>query len=863
MLDFVEPIWLYNLDANPQLEAGSWRMSFRAALVRVSLLRHLGSIDRGFDTLAGASLDTGLRLFRAGAFMRQVSFIPNPGVEGLTDPPPSRHDELRFIWKHYGPRWVAWASGRHILTGGSAMHLPASIKRLRKSKPPPERELYVRPAIQTPREGTPLRGSVSVLAPTLDRYSYLSRELEQLRAQTVKPIQIIITDQTPQERRNSSFLNDFHDLPIVYIPQDTRGQSSAWNAALQASTGDHILFLGDDADAIPEDFIERLLASMNQVGADMVGAYVIEAGGEAVKDSAGSIRMGDTFPIALVKRTIIERCGLYDLAFDRGARADADMAVRWHLAGAILAYDPTIRIVHLKAPVGGLRAQKARIVTTFSSRRRLLHRDIPSVTELYFVLKHYPRRCCRELIWQKTAATLIADGPLWRKIAKACLGAVLVPHTVYAVAKNRKAAERMFRFFPQTPSLATTDSAGVTETPLSKNPAIVSSLYCGDRLSRDGRIHVVHIIDRLHLGGAERMAVEIASALDQKLYRVSICISRSGNLIQSSIASHVKVFELGRRHKWDLIPLISLSRFSRKQRVDVIHTHGIGSFRLATLAKLFGLRGTILLHDHEVPAGDKVLTSKGVPRSRMTYALIFRVLRPWYVAVDENVLRWSIRAGASAARSIVIHNAIDLRPHVRGGAERSRREHSGTDQIHQPQRGVCVATVRPAKNLETLIRAVSLLGDKLSAIEIVGAKADTEYLLRCEELIRQFGLEGRLVFSGPRPDIPFVLRRADFGVISSSFESGPLVLIEYMASELPFVATRTGLNARLAERFGAEEFVEPGDALALANALDRLLVLSPSARRERVKIARQIAEEHFDIAAQIARWERLYQSVSG
>src|ERR1700682_1437480 len=48
-IDFVNPTWMLNRDADPHIVSTSWRMSLRAALIRTDVLRQLGTIDPGFD----------------------------------------------------------------------------------------------------------------------------------------------------------------------------------------------------------------------------------------------------------------------------------------------------------------------------------------------------------------------------------------------------------------------------------------------------------------------------------------------------------------------------------------------------------------------------------------------------------------------------------------------------------------------------------------------------------------------------------------------------------------------------------------------------------------------------------------------
>jgi glycosyltransferase involved in cell wall biosynthesis len=89
------------------------------------------------------------------------------------------------------------------------------------------------------------------------------------------------------------------------------------------------------------------------------------------------------------------------------------------------------------------------------------------------------------------------------------------------------------------------------------------------------------------------------------------------------------------------------------------------------------------------------------------------------------------------------------------------------------------------------------------------------------------------------------------------------VLIEYMASGLPFVATNVGGVANKAAELGVPRFVPANDSLALTAALDELLELSSEERSERGKLGEGIADRYFNISARLPEWFRVYAAAIG
>ena len=81
------------------------------------------------------------------------------------------------------------------------------------------------PYIPAERQARAPRPAVTVLIPTLDRYEYLRTILSQLRAQTVRPLEVIVVDQTPAARRAPPLEREF--LISRFTPSSSSRQGSA------------------------------------------------------------------------------------------------------------------------------------------------------------------------------------------------------------------------------------------------------------------------------------------------------------------------------------------------------------------------------------------------------------------------------------------------------------------------------------------------------------------------------------------------------------------------------------------------------------------------------------------------------------
>ncbi len=448
LIDFVEPTWMLNADPDPAAEATSWRISLRACLVRAEALRRLGGPRPEFQTLDGAALEMGHRYVRRGALTRHVPWLaPTPALApvGLT-----AEDEVRFVSWRFGPFWARWAVGRAVLSGYlGPWEAARAWRRVAGGARPADP-----PVLHGPGGKAPAGARVSVVIPTLDRYPYLRVILKQLAAQTIPPREVLVVDQTPPERRESGLEKEVPGLPLRVLWRDQAGQCSSRNAAIQAAGGDFLLFVDDDDEA-PPDLIEAHLANLERFGAEVSCGVAEEAGAGPLPPAFTYVRASDVFPTnnSMVRRSALRGSGLFDFAFERGARADGDLRLRLSRSGALMVLNPAISVLHHHAPRGGLRSHRARVVTYGSSRRKLLDRHLPSATEIYLARRYFTPRQVREMLWLRAFGTLSAHGGLARRVAKMAVGLVSLPLSGLAMVRQYRKATEMLRRFPQIPAL--------------------------------------------------------------------------------------------------------------------------------------------------------------------------------------------------------------------------------------------------------------------------------------------------------------------------------------------------------------------------------------------------------------------------
>jgi len=138
--------------------------------------------------------------------------------------------------------------------------------------------------------------------------------------------------------------------------------------------------------------------------------------------------------------------------------------------------------------------------------------------------------------------------------------------------------------------------------------------------------------------------------------------------------------------------------------------------------------------------------------------------------------------------------------------------------------------MHPVKGLEVLVQSFAILG-KTGSRARLALVGDGPQRPAVAAQVAALGLEATTHFVGSvaHHELPDWYRAADLTVLSSWSEGIPNVLLESLASGVPFVATRVGSIPDVAVD-PDRDLVAPGDAEGLARAIAHRLANLPERR---------------------------------
>ncbi len=288
----------------------------------------------------------------------------------------------------------------------------------------------------------------------------------------------------------------------------------------------------------------------------------------------------------------------------------------------------------------------------------------------------------------------------------------------------------------------------------------------------------------------------------------------------------------------------------------VVREHGIQVLHSPVAAVAALVRAPRVVTVHDVPDPRRHFGEGGIfsrHRLRLLHALSVAdaLITPSFATRDA----LSAAASDAAGRITVVQHGVDpdFRPHG-PVLDRARYRLPACPYV------LCVATIRPRKDHETLIRAFAAIAEGRDlALVLVGKHEEDPAPLTA--LARTLGIGDRVFLPGyaAREDLPDLYREASCFVLPSKLEGFGLPLLEAMASGVPVIGSDAGAVPEVAG--GAAVLFPVGDASKLAAALAR--VLDRPDERVRLKAAGQARAAAFSWEDCARRHAAVYAEAAG
>ena len=309
---------------------------------------------------------------------------------------------------------------------------------------------------------------------------------------------------------------------------------------------------------------------------------------------------------------------------------------------------------------------------------------------------------------------------------------------------------------------------------------------------------VVQVTDQLNVGGAEQMIVMLANLLQTHGYSSAVLTTVAPGALSKKLHPAVQQINLRRHWKWNPVTMYRLVQVLRG--FDIVHVHSSYNLRYVYLAsRLFFLRKPIFYQEH---FGDININSKVAWHQRLIYPTVI------FIAVSKQLAAWAIDTiKLSPKRVFLLQNTI------------IKETIQPSNVSSPPYQLLLVSNIRRTKNIEFAVALLKALNtpDAVYQLTIIGQVNDAVYYKELQQLIDAYSLTASVHFIHQCTDIQPLLNSFHLALHTSKSETGPLVLIEYLAQGLPFLTYNTGeviqqiqpyLPAFIMQDFSIERWVQ-------------------------------------------------------
>jgi len=373
----------------------------------------------------------------------------------------------------------------------------------------------------------------------------------------------------------------------------------------------------------------------------------------------------------------------------------------------------------------------------------------------------------------------------------------------------------------------------------------------------------LRIIARLNIGGPAIHTILLTAGLNNQRFESTLVTGvegrYEGNMLDLAAAKGVKPIIIPQlRRNVDpvggLIALFKLYRLMRREKPHIVHTHTATAGLLGRLAARLAGAPVILhtFHGHVLHGYFGPLRSKAL----VWMERFLGRLSDCIVTVSEGQRRELAGYGIAPLEKItVVPLGFELEELLACESQRGELRHELGLAAENKLIGI-IARLVPIKNHRLFLQAAQAVAEAVPQARFL-VVGDGELKEELEAYACDLGLDGKILFTGWRRDLPRLYADLDVVALTSINEGTPVSLIEALAAGVPVVATAVGGVPDVVVEGETGYLVEAGDVEGMAEAIIELL-RNPKKAREMGMAGRKAVYPKFSAQTLIANVEGLY-----
>lgn len=329
------------------------------------------------------------------------------------------------------------------------------------------------------------------------------------------------------------------------------------------------------------------------------------------------------------------------------------------------------------------------------------------------------------------------------------------------------------------------------------------------------KIRVLHIIQNLNIGGLEKIAVELAIALNNEKFETELWALTGTGPLENQLNDKnviVKIFN----YKRYLMPwnIISLRNKIKSSHFDVVHTHSYPPGILGRIAaKLAGVP-VIIHHQHTN------ITSNMTNRQKVLERLASKYITDRIIVCSNDSKKILIKESFGTENNISV---------MFNGVKESFSQPSNTAEDLQKKLNlskekviVTVASLTTHKGHIYILKAVPEIVKQFPDVKFIFA-GDGPEKNNLEQFVSKNNIGRYIIFAGNQQDVRPYLEIADIFVLPSLRENMSVSIVEAMSKKLSVIASDLGGNPEIVINNQTGFLVESQNPEQLAEKIIELL----------------------------------------
>jgi glycosyltransferase involved in cell wall biosynthesis len=372
------------------------------------------------------------------------------------------------------------------------------------------------------------------------------------------------------------------------------------------------------------------------------------------------------------------------------------------------------------------------------------------------------------------------------------------------------------------------------------------------------KIKVVQIVTRMNTGGVAVLIQDLVSGLDPNLYEVHLITGKCSPGEEDYVRARgitlgeIRIDAMSRslRPLMDLKAFLILIRSLRRLNPDIIHTHTSKAGLIGRIAARIAVPHSKVIHTfhgHLLQGYFSKIATKFLIFTERNLARISDVLISMGNEVKKNLLE--VKIGRDDQYVVALPGVKLNQPNLENREVLKFKEDHVGQVIF-----TFVGRLSPIKRCDRII--------ELARSEAI-AKQPIHFLLigdgELREKLEKDSIGLSVTFIGWQTRIEDWLAASDAGILLSDNEAVPLAMIEAGYAGLPVIATEVGSMADVVINQVNGYLVKTNTGDIIEKVLS--IALDANLRKQMGIKGKELAIEHFSVAAMISKHEEIYSQL--